>query len=325
MQRRRRGNEAGSRNRIWLIIIEEGEAQEGAEAGRVGGGGFGDEAAGMGEVDVGLGGDAREIEARIVTVTGEAVAGVAAVGRNQADHAVAESAAFHVAFDGGGGIVGERVGAREEEHGGRAGDVVERPELGGAGDEVEAFAERADVGEQVVTDEAHDFPERFAGGELRGEGEAAEERAVDGRVEFADDVAFHAEPAGGIHGTATVEPLRGFEPVAELAGIFVEPEVAENEREGAGGRVIFGELMVIEVVERGVVDVADIDDRSRRIGEVGGGGFATDDGHRVDGEEDATGEEFVFVRAAGVGEDRGERCHVGDDVRCEESARNGGT
>ena len=291
--------------------------QQIAQAFWVGRGGFGDEASGVGEVDVGLLRDAREVEAGVVAVAGEPVAGAATVWGDEAEHAFAEAAAFDVALDGGGGVVGQRVGARKKKDTRRAGDVVERPEFRVAGDEVEAFAERADVGEQVVADQAHDFPERFAGGKLGCEGEAAEERAVDGRVELAHDVALHAEPACGVVGAAAVEPLGGLEPVAELAGVLVEPEVLEDERERAGGDVVARKLVVVEVVERGVVNVADIDDGDGRIGEIGGGGFAADDGRGVFGEEDAAGEKLVLMRAAGVGENRGEGRHESAQARAD--------
>lgn len=263
----------------------------------------------MGEVDVGLGGDAGEVEARVVAVAGEPVAGAAAIGRDGAEDAVVESAGGDVAVHAGGRIFGERIGAREEEHARAFGRVVERPEFGVAGDEVEALAEGTDVAEHVFADEAHDFPERVAGVELRGGGEAAEEGAVDGRVEFEDDVARDAEPAGGVHGAAGVEPFGGFEPVAEFAGVGVEAEGLEDERERAEGRVVAGELVVVEIVERGIVGVADVHDGDAGVGEVGGRRFATHDGNGVDGEEGAAGEEFVLMGGAGVRENRGEGRH----------------
>lgn len=164
----------------------------------------------MGEVDVGFLRDAGEIETLVVAVAGETVTAAAAVGRDQGDDALAQPAAFNVTLDGGGRVVGQRLGAREKKDAGRTGDVVEGPEDGVAGDEVEAFTQGPHVAEDVFTDEAHHFPERVAGGELGGEGEAAEKRAVDGGVEFADDVAFDAEPAGGVHGASAVEPFGGF-------------------------------------------------------------------------------------------------------------------
>jgi hypothetical protein len=73
--------------------------------------------------------------------------------------------------------------------------------------------------------------------------------------------------------------------------------------------VIFGELVMIEVVAHGIVLVADIDDGGGGIGEVGGGRLAAHNGHRVEREENAAREELVFVRAAGMGEERGEGGH----------------
>ena len=123
---------------------------------------------------------------------------------------------------------------------------------------------------------------------------------------------------------AAVEPFGGFEPFAELAGILVETEVLKDDGERAGGDVVARELVVVEVVERGVVAVADIDDGDGRIGEVGGRGFATDDGRGALGEKDAAGEEFVFMGTAGVREDGGKRGHVCAHRRCGGGGRNGG-
>jgi hypothetical protein len=41
------------------------------------------------------------------------------------------------------------------------------------------------------------------------------------------------------------------------------------------------------------------------------------------GEEDAAGEEFVFMGAAGVREDQGKRKHVCEERRCGGGVRNG--
>jgi hypothetical protein len=87
-----------------------------------------------------------------------------------------------------------------------------------------------------------------------------------------------------------------------LASVGVDPEVLQHKRKGAGGRVIFGELVVIEVISRRIVFVADIHDGDLRIVQIGGGGFAPNDGHGVQGEQDTAGEELVFMGAAGMGE-----------------------
>jgi hypothetical protein len=142
-----------------------------------------------------------------------------------------------------------------------------------------------------------------------GGGEAAEQRAVDGGVKLADDVALDAEPAGGGVGAAAVEPLGGFEPVAERAGIRVEPEVLQHEGERAGRRRVVGELVVVEIVERGLVAVPHIHHGDRGIGQVGLDRLAARDGDRGGGEEHAAGEKFILMGAARVREDRGERRH----------------
>lgn len=287
-----------------------GEAEEGEEAGGVGGGSLGDEAAGVGEVDVGLGGDAGEVELGVVAKPGEAVAGTAAVGVDEADHVVGETEGGEVAVESGRRIVKQGLGAGKEEEVARVGVGIEGPALGVLGDEVEAGAQVAHVAEQVGPDQAHDFPERLAGVEAGGLGEGAEEGAVEGGVELVDGGARHAEAAGGFVGAEAIEPLGGLEPVAESAGVVVEAEVLEDEGEGAEGRVVGGELVVIEVEAFGLVAVADIDHRDGGILEVGLGGFAAEEGDGVFGEEHAAGEEFIFVGTTRVGEEEGEMGHV---------------
>ena len=66
--------------------------------------------------------------------------------------------------------------------------------------------------------------------------------------------------------------------------------------------MIFGQLVVIVVISRGIVLVADIDDSDLWIVQIGGGGFTPDNGHGVQGHQDAAGEELVFMGAAGMGE-----------------------
>ena len=82
----------------------------------------------------------------------------------------------------------------------------------------------------------------------------------------------------------------------------------EDEREGAGGRVILGQLMMVEIIELGGVLVPDVEHGGGGIGKVGGSGLAADDGRGVEREEDRAREEFVFVGTAGVREDRGDGC-----------------
>jgi hypothetical protein len=78
----------------------------------------------------------------------------------------------------------------------------------------------------------------------------------------------------------------------------------EYEAEGADGRVIGWELMVIEIVPLGRVLAADIDDCDGGVGEIFLGGFAAYDGHAVHSGEEAAGEEFVFMRAARMGKNK---------------------
>ena len=206
------------------------------------------------------------------------------------------------AGEAGGGVFGEGVGAGEEGGVEGCGSGFDGPEFGVILDECEAVSERGDEADEVFSDEAHDVPEGVVGGEFSGAGEAAEEGDVDGRVEAAHDVAFDAEPSGGFGGAAAVEPLGGLEPIAELAGVLVDAEVLEDEAEGADGRGVFWELVVVEIRLGGVVFAADIDDGDGGIGEVGRVGIPAFDGGAVGVDEDAAGEEIVFVGAAGVGE-----------------------
>ena len=87
--------------------------------------------------------------------------------------------------------------------------------------------------------------------------------------------------------------------------------------------MVFRQLMMVEIVERGVMDVPDIDDRDGAVREVSGNGLTPHDAHRVNGEEHAACEEFVLMRAAGVGENRGERRHQGTTLRRHAGLSNG--
>ena len=265
----------------------------------IGGGGFGDEAAGVGEVDVGLGFEGAEVEEGAVVVAVEGVAGATAVGIDHADECGFVFEALDVAGEAHGGFFGERVGAGEEE------DfmVSEVPDFGVFGDEVEALAEAADVGEEVITDHAENFPEGIAGEEFALAGEASEDGEVDGGVEFGEGFAFGAEPFCGFDRASGVEPFGGFEPVAEGTGVFVEAEVFEDEGEGAGRLVVAGKLVVVEIEAFGFVAVSDVEDAGLGVVEFEVDGVASVDGNGVFGEEEGGGEEFVFMGAAGMGDD----------------------
>jgi hypothetical protein len=67
------------------------------------------------------------------------------------------------------------------------------------------------------------------------------------------------------------------------------------------------ELMMVEVVALRGVLATDIDDGNGGVGKILWSGFTADDGHAVHGGEEAAGEEFVFMGAAGMGEDEGKR------------------
>jgi hypothetical protein len=89
-----------------------------------------------------------------------------------------------------------------------------------------------------------------------------------------------------------------------LPSIFIDAEMLEYKAEGADGRVVCWELMVIEIVSLGRVLAADIDDCDSGVGEIFLGGFAANDGHAVHCGEEATGEEFVFMSAARMGKNK---------------------
>lgn len=267
-------------------------------------GGFGDEAASVGEVDVGLGADAGEVVEGGVVVAGEAVTGPSAVGIDEGCDGVALADAFQITTDAGRGIVGQGIGAGKEEDFEIA--ARERPESGVLGDEVEPAAEIAQVIEEVLADVGEDFPEGLAGLEETGLSETAEESDVDGGGEAAEGIAADTEPLGGGVGAAGIEPLGGLQPIAELAGVFIDAEMLEHEAEGADGRVIGGELMVIEVMPLRGMLTAYIDDSDSGIGQIGFGRLASLNGHSVDGGQETTGKKFVFVTATGVREDASE-------------------
>jgi hypothetical protein len=71
--------------------------------------------------------------------------------------------------------------------------------------------------------------------------------------------------------------------------------------------MIGGELVMVEIMPLGRVLAADIDDGDGGISKILRGRLATDDGHAVDGGEQAAGEEFVLMSAAGMSEDECER------------------
>ena len=289
-----------------------GQQEQGAEVGGSGERCFRHETARMGEVHTRSFREAREVEARVILKTRESVARAAAVGHDGGDDFGGETLGFDVAVDAHGRLFGQRIGAGQEENFRGGVGEVERPDLGVAGDKVETGAEGSDIVQKILADHAHDRPQRIAGFKTCREGEAAKQGNIDRRVELRESVAVDAEELGGGDGASAIEPLGWFEPVAKLAGVSVEAEVLQNEGKGAGGRVVFGQLMVIEIIERRLVAMADIENGNGGIGEVVGQRLAALDGHGMFREENATGQELVFVGAARMGQDGGKNRHGGN-------------
>jgi len=288
-----------------------GQQEQRAEVGGSGERCFRHETARMGEVHARGLRETREVEARVILKTSESVARAAAVRDDGGDDFSGKTLGFDVAVDAHGRLLGQRIGAGQEENFRGGVGEIERPDLGVAGNKVEAGAEGPDIVQKIFADHAHDRPQRIAGRKTRSEGEAAKQGDVDRGVELRESVAVDAEELGGGDGASAIEPLGGFKPVAKLAGVGVDAEVLQNEGKRAGGRVVFGQLVVVEIIERRLVAMADIEDGNGGIGEVVGGGLAALDGHGMFREENATGQELVFVRAAGMGENGGESRHSG--------------
>ena len=285
------------------------------ELGDVGQRCLGDETAGMREVDARGVGEAGEVDAGVVAVALETVAGAAAIGADDGNDFFFETTAADEAIETERRFVGQRIGAWEEKDlCGLAGEI-EGPDFGVLLEKGEAGAERRDIGDEVRADEAHHFPKWLAGLVARGERELFEERGSDGRVEAGEDVGRGAEPFGGIDRTASVEPLGGFEPIAELAGVVVESEVLQHERERTSGRMILGKLVMIEVVEVRLVTVTNVDNADGSVGEFGRGRFAAHDGHRMAREQNAAGEKLVGVRTTGMREKGMEGSHEAVTLR----------
>ena len=277
--------------------------QEVLKSGDGGGGGFGHKSAGVGEMDLGVSGEACEIDPGGVVVARKSIARAAPVGIDQGDGFAVQTLALEKQVEAAGGFVGQGVGAGQEEDFGGAVGKGEGPDLGMIPEEVEAGAEGFQVIDEVLADHAHDFPDRVAGFEEIRPGEPAEKGDVDGGVELIEDLAFDAEPLGGGMRAAAVEPFGGFEPITKHPGVLVEAKVLEDKGEGAGGGVVLGKMVMVEVVAVGVVEVSHIHHAECGIVQVVRGGFPTVDGHGMLGEQEAAGEKFVFVGSPGVGED----------------------
>lgn len=202
-----------------------GGAEEFAEAGFEGGGGFGDETSGVGEVDVRGGCNEGEVECRVVVVARERVAGAAAVWVDHGGDGGVWVAGGDVSGQSCGGLGGKRIGAGEEED--VVAGVLPKPSV--CGDEFEPAAGIAQVVDEVGADPLHDLPEWFLGTDFAGAGKSAEQGEIDGGNECGEGIAVDAEAAGGFVGPEDVEPFGGFEPIAEFTGVVVDAEVHEDE------------------------------------------------------------------------------------------------
>lgn len=111
------------------------------QAFRIGCGGFGHEAGGVGEVDVGLGGDTREVHAWMIIVSSESIPVAASVGIDHGASRVGEALLFDVAWQAHRRFVGERIRSREKDRLKIGAIGFERPKLGVLADEIEALTE----------------------------------------------------------------------------------------------------------------------------------------------------------------------------------------
>ena len=73
--------------------------------------------------------------------------------------------------------------------------------------------------------------------------------------------------------------------------------------------MVFGKLMVIEIMQVGRVVASDIEDAGGRARQIVFTRFPPLDGHGMQCQDDAAGQEFILVRAAGVGEEEIDRFH----------------
>lgn len=278
----------------------------------------------MGKVNAGVAGQSRKIEPWVVAKAFEAVARAATVRTDDADDLIGEVATFDEAIEAEGRLLGQRLGARQEKNQRGLSPEIECPKLGVHGEEVEARAEGFDVVDDILTDQAHDFPERLARFDASRAREASKQRGGDRRVETREGFGRHAEPFRRLDRSTRVEPFGGFKPVAEAAGVVVKSEMLEHQRQRAGRRMIARELMMIEIVEPRLVAMTDVDDADGRIGEFGGRRFATDDDGWVQREQNTAREKLVGVSATRMGEKGVEREHeAGDAEGCRISGKGG--
>lgn len=112
----------------------------------------------MGEVYIGLCFDLGEVDCGVIVVAGDAVSGISAVWVEGACDLGVDSFFSEVVSDAGGGIVDLGFDAREEEEL-LVGDL---PEFAVFCNEVDACAGTCEVADEVLADEFHNFPNRFA-------------------------------------------------------------------------------------------------------------------------------------------------------------------
>ena len=261
----------------------------------------------MGKVDVLFFTNAGEVELGGIVEAGEGVAFASAIGVEGSHRLGRELVVLNEATYAEGWVRSLGVGAWDEEGLEAVGEIEP---LAVVFNVFEATTELAEVGEGVLANVMHQFPEEVAGMEKLFAGKGAQDGAIDGRVEFGERFAGNAEPFGGFDGAASVKVFGGLKPVAELARLVVKVEILQHEGEGAYRWVVRGELMVVEVEKGWVVGAAYVDDDGIGFGEVGLGGFAAGDGDSILGNEKSAGEKLVFVGGAGMSNDETGSRHV---------------
>ena len=176
----------------------------------------------MGEMDLRMARDPREIEPGVVAETREAIAGAAPVGIHRADDLLGQPPALDKMVHAQRRFVGQGIGAQQEKHFGRAAGQFQLPYFRVLPDEVQPRAHGPEVVEHILADHPHHFPEGLPRGEFLHEGEAAQEGDIDRRVQLVHHFRIDPQPARRDERAAAIEPLRRLKPVAELPGILIE-------------------------------------------------------------------------------------------------------
>ncbi len=153
-----------------------GVCEEGFEAGWILGRGFRDEALLMGEVDVGLVPEAGKIDAGVVVDPAESETFATPIRIDHREEIGFEIFTEDVAFEPSGGLLGKGIGPGHE----KSLKAIQLPDLGVLVNEVEPFPETGDVGDQVLADHPHQFPDGFSGRVDVPAAKAAEEADIDG-------------------------------------------------------------------------------------------------------------------------------------------------